>query len=157
MNQCARLFSAFIVVVMMLAGFGAASASGTVTLVASDDCYVVGDTVSFTLSNGLDSTIYMPHSPVWSVWDATADTLIFPGSVFWVVVALGADSSETYKWPQIDYHLNQVGQGPYRVEVTYSPTLEPWNPNVTVQDSFYVGGASDVEVGTWGSIKSMYR
>lgn len=157
MNQCARLFSLLTAGAIILAGFGAASASGTVTLVASDDCYVVSDTVSFTLTNGLDSTIYMPHSPVWSIWDAGADTLIFPASVFWVVVPLGPDSSETYKWPQIDYHLNQVSQGPYRVEVTYSPTLEPWNPNFTVQDSFYVGGASAVEVGTWGSIKSLYR
>jgi hypothetical protein len=142
---------------VLLLACGMATASGTVTLVASEDCYVVGDTVSFTLTNGLDSTIYMPHSPVWSVWDAAADTVVYPYIVLWVIVPFGPDSSETFNWPQVDYHLNQVGQGPYEVKVTYSPTLVPWNPAFTVQDSFYVGGASDIEEGTWGSIKSMYR
>jgi hypothetical protein len=157
MKGRAWLYSAVIAAALVAAGFSAASAAGTVTLVASDDCYAVGDTVSFTLANGRDSTIYMPHSPVWSIWDAAADTLVYPSIVLWVIVSLGPDSSETYKWPQIDYHFNQVSQGSYLVTVTYSPTLEPWNPNFTVQDSFYVGGASTVEAGTWGSIKSMYR
>jgi hypothetical protein len=157
MKSYPRSFSVIMAVAVVLVGFEAASAQDTVTLVTSDDCYVVGDTVSFTLTNNLDSTIYMPHSPVWSIWDATGDTLVYPSTVFWVVVPFGADSSETYKWPQIDYHLNQVPQGPYWVEVTYSPQLEPWNPAFTVTDSFYVGGASVTEQGTWGSIKSMYR
>ena len=157
MKSCARLFPIIIAVAMALAGAGVVSAGGTVTLEASEDCYVVGDTVSFTLTNGLDSTIHMPHSPVWSVWCATGDTVVYPNIVFWVIVPLGPDSSETYKWPQTDYHLNQVAQGPYWVEVTYSPQLVPWNPSYTVTDSFYVGGASATEQGTWGSIKSLYK
>ncbi len=157
MNQRARLFSSILVMIAASAACGAACAQGTVTLEVSQDCYVVGDTVSFTLTNNLDSTIYMPHSPVWSIWDTAADSLVYPYNVFWLITSLGPDSSETFKWPQIDYHLNQVGQGPYRVQVTYSPSLEPWNPNFTVQDSFYVGGASAADAGTWGSIKAMYR
>lgn len=157
MKQCYRLFSVIVAVAAVLGAFGAASQQDSVTLVTSEDCYVVGDTVSFTLTNNRDSTIYMPHSPVWSIWDATGDTLVYPASVFWIVVPLGADSSETYRWPQIDYHLNQVPQGPYWVEVTYSPQLEPWNPAFTVTDSFYVGGATATEYGTWGRIKSIYR
>jgi hypothetical protein len=157
MEHRARLFAAILAVALVLAGLGAAFAQGTVTLEASSDCYAVGDTVRFTLTNNTDSTIYMPYSPVWSVWDASADTLVYPYLVFWVTVPLGPDSSETYLWPQFDYHLNQVSQGPYWVEVTYSPQLVPWNPNSTVIDSFYVGGASATEPGTWGSIKSMYK
>lgn len=157
MKSCKSLFAAIIVVAVVLVGFQAASGQGTVTLEASSDCYAVGDTVRFTLMNGSDSTIYMPHSPVWSVWDASADTLVFPALVLWIIVGLGPDSSATYQWPQIDYHLNQVSQGPYRVEVTYSPQMSPWNPNSTVTDSFYVGGASATEPSTWGRIKSLYR
>ncbi len=157
MKPCARLFATIVTVALVLIGLGVAFAQGTVTLEASSDCYAVGDTVRFTLTNNRDSTIYMPHSPVWSVWDASGDTLVYPASVWWVIVPLGPDSSETYKWPQIDYHFNQVGEGPYWVEVTYSPRMVPWNPNFTVTDSFYVGGASTTEPGTWGSIKSLYR
>ena len=157
MRLCYRMFSVFLAVAAVLLGLQAAFAQGSVTLVCSDDCYVVGDTVSFTLTNGLDSTIHMPCSPAWSVWCATGDTLIFPNTVFWVITPFGPDSSETYKWPQIDYHLNQVAQGPYWVELTYSPTLEPWNPAFTVTDSFYVGGSSVTKPGTWGSIKSIYK
>lgn len=157
MNRCARPFLLMFAAAIVFAGFGGASADGTVTLLASDDCYAVGDTVSFTLTNDLDSAIYMPHLPVWSVWDAGADSVVYPQDVFWVVVSLPGDSSATYEWPQTDYHQNQVSQGLYRVKVTYSPTLEPWNPSFTVQDSFYVGGASDVEARTWGKIKSLYR
>ena len=157
MKSCASLFAAIVAVAVVLIGFQAASGQGTVTLEASSDCYAVGDTVRFTLTNNTDSTIQMPHSPVWSVWDASGDTLVYPALVFWVTVPLGPDSSETYQWPQIDYHLNQVSQGPYWVEVTYSPQLVHWNPNFTVTDSFYVGGASATEQSTWGSIKSLYR
>ena len=157
MSLSDRLTCAVSAVAVILVLAACAFAQSSVTLVASEDCYVVGDTVSFTLSNGLDSAIYLPCSPAWSVWDATGDTLVFPNTVFWVITSFGADSSETYKWPQIDYHLNQVAQGPYWVEITYSPTLEPWNPAYTVTDSFYVGGASTTEYGTWGRIKSMYR
>ena len=157
MKNCESLSVLILAVAVMAIGCQAAYAQGTVTLDASSDCYAVGDTVRFTLANGLDSTIYMPYSPVWSVWCATGDTLVFPNLVYWVTVPLGPDTSETYTWPQIDYHLNQVSQGPYWVEVTYSPQLVPWNPSFTVTDSFYVGGASAAEPSTWGSIKALCR
>ena len=132
-------------------------AQGTVTLEASASCYAVGDTVAFTLANDRDSTIWMPHDPVWSIWDTSADTLIYPYYVFWVIVSLGPDSSATYQWPQIDYHFNQVAQGNYAVNVGYSKRLEPWNAGNTVTDTFYIGGASMVEPGTWSGIKALYR
>jgi hypothetical protein len=140
-----------------LAGFAMASAQDSVILETSEYCYTVGDTVSFTLTNNRDSTIHIPHSPEWSVWDASGDTLIFPSTVFWVIVSLPADSSDTYYWPQIDYHLNQVAQGTYWVEVTYSPQLVPWDPSFTVTDTFYIGGASATDLSTWGNIKGLYR
>ena len=154
---CVRLLCSTMVLATMIAMAAAASAQDSVTLETSEYCYTVGDTVSFTLTNNRDSTIYMPHSPVWSIWDVSADTLIFPSPVFWIIVPLGPDSSETYDWPQIDYHLNQVSQGSYAVEVGYSPQLEPWDPSYTVTDTFYVGGASPVELGTWGGIKALYK
>jgi hypothetical protein len=117
----------------------------------------VGDTVDFTLANGRDSTIWMPHDPVWSIWDATADTLIYPYYVLWVIVSLGPDSSVTYQWPQIDYHLNQVSQGNYAVNIGYSKRMNPWDASHTVTDTFYIGGPSRVEPGTWSSIKALYR
>ena len=110
MRPCVRLLCSTMVLAAMIAVAAAASAQDSVTLETSEYCYTVGDTVSFTLTNNRDSTIYMPHSPVWSIWDVSADTLIFPSPVFWIIVPLGPDSSETYDWPQIDYHLNQVSQ-----------------------------------------------
>jgi hypothetical protein len=145
------------VVAAALAGAATVAAQGSVTLETSDYCYTVGDTVSMTLTNNRASRIYMPHSPVWSIWDVSADTLIYPSTVFWIIVPLGPDSSETYKWPQIDYHLNQVSQGSYWVEVGYSNQMEPWDPSNTVTDTFYIGGASNTDRGTWGGIKALYR
>jgi hypothetical protein len=157
MKPCVRLFCCTMVLAAMLAVVAAACAQDSVTLETSEYCYTVGDTVSFTLTNNRDSTIYMPHSPVWSIWDVSADTLVYPSTVFWVIVPLGPDSSETYTWPQIDYHFNQVSQGNYSVEVGYSPQMVPWDPSYTVTDTFYVGGASALELGTWGGIKALYK
>jgi len=154
---CSRFFSGVLVPIFMLAVCFTAVAQGSVTLETSEACYAVGDTVSFTLYNGRDSTIYMPHDPVWSVWDASADTLIYPQFVLWVSVPLGPDSSLTYDWPQIDYHLNQVSQGNYAVSVGYSKRMSPWDASHTVTDTFYIGGASRVEPGTWSGIKALYR
>jgi hypothetical protein len=156
-KACARLFVSAVVFVAVLGGLAAVSAQDSVTLEASESCYAVGDTVAFTLTNNRDSTIYMPCSPEWSIWDTSADTLIYPNTVFWVIVPLGPDSSETYKWPQFDYHLNQVSQGTYAVNITYSPQLVPWDPSYTVTDTFYIGGASAVEPGTWGGIKRLFK
>ncbi len=156
MSPCSRVCLC-LAALSLAAACSAASAQGLVTLNASQSCYAVGDTVAFTLYNGRDSTIYMPHDPVWSVWDATADTLVFPSTVFWVIVPLGPDSSATYLWPQIDYHLNQVSAGNYAVDVGYSKRMDPWDASHTVTDTFYIGGASRIEPGTWSSIKALYR
>jgi hypothetical protein len=157
MNMAIRLLSLVGLAILTVGMLAFETASADVTLETSMECYAVGDTVYFTLDNQRDSTIYMPCSPPWSVWDASADTLVFPGTVFWVIVGLGPDSSETYGWSQIDYHLNQIAQGTYWVEITYSRRLDPWNAAFTVADTFYVGGASAVDVSTWGRIKGMYR
>jgi hypothetical protein len=157
MNSAMRLVCLSGLVIFTLGVFTCEAQATDVTLESSEDCYAVGDTVYFTLSNHRDSTIYMPCLPPWSIWDASADTLVYPGTVFWVIVGLGPDSSETYGWSQIDYRLNQVTQGTYWVEVTYSRRLNPWNAAFTVVDTFYVGGASSLEVSTWGRVKALYR
>jgi hypothetical protein len=130
-----------------------------VTLETSADCFEVGDTVSFTLTNDRDSTIYMPHEPPWLVYDASADTLIFPSTVLWVIVPLGGNSSATYEWDQRDYHLNQVPEGTYSVKISYSEQLDPWDLS-TVSDTFDVKTecpGTGVETTNWGSIKRLFR
>lgn len=157
MRPCSSSWSLLAALALLTIFSSAVSAQGEVTLDASRSCYAVGDTVAFTLYNGRDSTIYMPHDPVWTIWDASADTLVFPSAVFWVIVPLGPDTSATYHWTQIDYHLNQVSAGSYAVSVTFSRRMEPWDASHTVTDTFYVGGASVEEQGTWSSIKALYR
>jgi hypothetical protein len=157
MNFAARLLCLVGLVVFALGMSAFEAIADEVTLETLEDCYAVGDTVHFTLTNNRDSTIHMPCLPPWSIWDASADTLVYPNTVFWMIVGLGPDSSETYGWSQIDYHFNQVPQGQYWVEITYSRRLVPWNPAFTVADTFSIGGASSLDTGTWGSIKSLYR
>jgi hypothetical protein len=138
---------------------GAAVFADEVTLETSLECFEIGDTVTFTLTNNRDSTIYMPHDPPWLVFDASADTLIYPSIVLWVIVTLGGDSSATYDWDQIDYHWNQVPEGTYWVQISYSEQLEPWELN-TVADTFEVKTdcpSTGTEGATWGSIKRLFR
>lgn len=157
MKLCARGLPWLVLLAAGLVGVATVAAQDSVTLETSEACYAVGDTVSITLTNNRDSRIYMPHSPPWSIWDASADTLIWPSMVFWVIVPLGPDSSETYKWSQVDNHFNQVPEGSYWVEVNYSHQLEPWDASNTVTDTFYIGGPSATEPGTWGGVKALYR
>jgi len=136
-----------------------AAGGDEVTLESAFDCYEAGDTVSFTLTNDRDSTIYMPHSPVWVVYDLSADTLVFPLNVFWVIVPLGPDSSETYVWDQKDYLSTQVDTGEYVVRVSYSERMEPWELNA-LADTFAIREdcpSTATWETTWGSLKSLFR
>jgi hypothetical protein len=143
------------VAVVLLGSVAALPFRQEVTLQTSAGCYAVGDSVRFTLSNGLDSTIYFTHLPVWSIWDDAADTLVFPLFVFWVITGLGPDSSATYAWDQRDYGGNQVAAGTYRVEVDYN--LGQPGTGATVADTFLIGGQSPTQLTSWGAIKSMWR
>ena len=150
-----------LLVTMMLVFAGALSASVAqdVTLDASRDCYELGDSVSFTLTNNRNSTIYMPHDPTWTVFDAGADTLVYPSVYLWVIVTLAGNSAVTYTWTQTDYHSNSVPAGRYWVEVSYSPQMDPWAVT-TVADTFDIKvncPSTALEASSWGSIKRLYR
>jgi len=156
MSMVYRLFPIALLAALLLGG---PAAAGEVTLESTLDCYEVGDTVSFTLTNGLDSTIHMPHSPVWAVFDLAADTLIYPSLVLWVIVPLGPDSSETYVWDQKDYFFTQVDTGRYEVRVSYSEQLDPWELNAladtfAIQEECPSTGTNET---TWGSLKALFR
>jgi hypothetical protein len=142
--------------VVLLGSLAAVPDRQEVTLQTSAECYAVGDTVRFTLTNGLDSTIYFPCLPVWSIWDNTADTLVYPQIVLWVITGLGPDSSETYAWDQRDYGGSQVATGTYRVEVRYSRQMDPWNL-VSVADTFQIGGPTPTESMSWGALKALWK
>lgn len=130
-----------------------------VTLVTSSGCYELGDTVSFTLTNNLDSTIYMPRSPVWTIYESASDSLVYPSVVLWIIVPLSGNSDATYTWPQTDHHGNAVAAGTYWVEVRYSPQMEPWVVS-TVADTFDIKAScpsTAVDPATWGSIKRLFH
>ena len=139
--------------------FAQPAPAGEVTLTALQDCYEPGDTVSFTLANDRDSTIYMPHDPVWTIYDNIADTLVYPSLVLWVIVSLPGDSSATYTWNQDDYHFNPVPAGTYRVDISYSPQMDPWSLS-TVSDTFDLKSdcpSTASDRGTWGEVKRLFR
>ena len=69
MSSLQRRRAMLVLVVVLLGSLAASPHRQEVTLQTSAECYAIGDTVSFTLTNGRDSTIYFPCLPVWSIWD----------------------------------------------------------------------------------------
>ena len=154
MNRNVRAFGFGLLVSAFLAGMAAWSSADEITFETSAECYALGDTVDFTLDNGSDSTLTFYYLPQWSIWDASADTLVFPQYVLWVVTTFAPDSTQTWSWDQNDYMGNPVSAGSYWVELTFD--FGAAGP-VTMADTFAVGGASPVESVSWGAIKSLYR
>ena len=139
--------------------FAVSALAGEVTLTVAHDCFEPSDTVSFTLFNGRDSTIHINHVPVWTIYDNTADTLIYPPLVVGVLVSLEGDSSATYTWDQTDYHFITVPAGTYRVDISYSPQMDPWSLRV-VSDTFDLKAdcpTTAYETETWGEVKRLFR
>jgi hypothetical protein len=129
-----------------------------VLLSTSRPCYAPGDTVSFTLSNQRSSSIFMPYSPAWDVFDATGFQ-VAPLIHFTVVIELPGETTVTYAWLQNDHDGNQVHSGAYRVEVAYSPQMNPWNPMLlsmafVIDESCSATAAAPVP---WSQIKGLYR
>lgn len=154
MNGIARVLGFGLLLFLFLTGLVAWSSADEITFQTSADCYALGDTVDFTLYNGSDSTLTFYFLPQWSVWDASADTLVFPQYVLWVVTTFAPDSTQTWSWDQSNYMGNPVSAGTYWVELTFD--LGSAGP-VTMADTFMVGGVSPVESASWGAIKSLYR
>ena len=110
--------------------------------------------MSFTLANNSDSVLWVSHIPVWSIRDVSADSLVYPLSVFWGYVSLDTSESATYTWDQRDYHGTQVTAGTYLVAV--SGTLGMLGQAVAVADTFDIGGASATIPDSWGTLKSRW-
>ncbi len=133
--------------------------AGEVTLDTDVGCYEVGDTVSFTFTNGLNDTIWTPHSPPWAIWDASVDTLIYPSLAFWVVTPLDASSSLNFSWDQDDYLFHPVSTGTYWVKISYSEALDPWSLN-TLIDTFEISdscGTTATLQTSWSMVKKLFH
>lgn len=154
MRPNSRVLGFGLIVTAFLCGVVALSTADDITFQTSAECYALGDTVDFTLSNGSDSTLTFYYLPQWSIWDASTDTLVFPQIVLWVVTTFAPDSTQTWSWDQNDYTGNPVSAGSYWVELTFGMGS---GGSVTMADTFTVGGASPVESASWGAIKALYR
>ncbi len=155
MRLATRLSLAAAVCCLLLAGTAAISSRSDLTIETDATSYCSGDTVCFTITNNSDSTVWINNLPGWSVWDASADTLILPLYVFWAMWSIDPDSSEIDCWTQIDYHLNQVPQGQYYVKIT--GTLGNGGGSVTAADTFNITGASPVAEESWSRFKTNWR
>lgn len=159
MNYRHGVLSAAVLTAIVFGGWTALGIAGEVTLETDTDCYEIGDTVSFSFSNGLNDTIWTPCDPPWVIWDATGDTLIYPSLVFWVVSAIDSNSSVIYHWDQDDFLFNSVSTGTYCVEISYSEAFDPWNL-ISVADTFEIKdtcGTTAREPLSWGKIKKLFR
>lgn len=154
MKRSAQVLALVVLAFFLLVGAAFAPTSNEITLNTSKTCYASGDTVAFTLTNASDSVLWMPHLPVWSIHDVSADSLVYPLFVYWMYVSLDTSASATYKWDQRDYHGTQVSAGSYLVEV--GGTLGMLGPGVSVADTFDIGGASGAVPETWGRVKSFW-
>ena len=155
MRIATRLCLAVAVVCLLLAGTAAVSSRSDLTIETDAATYCSGDTVCFTITNNSDSTLWISNMPGWSVWEAAADTLIFPLYVLWAMWSIDPDSSVMDCWPQIDYHLNQVPQGKYYV--TIDGVLGNGGPSASAVDTFTITGASSVSPTSWSEAKSRWR
>ena len=156
MRLATRLSLAVAVCCLLLAGTAATSSRSDMTIETDAASYCSGDTVCFTITNNSDSLLWISNLPGWTVWDASADTLIYPLYVLWVMWSIDSDSSATGCWPQIDYHLNQVPAGQYYVKT--DGVLGTGGPGVSAADTFSITtGASPAEEESWSTIKSFWR
>ena len=130
-----------------------------VTLSTSRPCYAPGETVAFVLANSLESTIFMPHSPVWDVFETATGSQVAPAFVYDTIVALDGHGSATDTWNQRDYDGNAVNAGEYRVEVRYSASWRPW-VLTTIVATFEISGScptTAVDRMQWGRFKGLFR
>jgi hypothetical protein len=155
MRSVLAVCSIVVIVALAIAGSVASSGRGSVTLQTSASSYCSGDTVSFTLANDTDSSLWLIYAPPWSVHSVSPDSLIVPLYVYWLYWSVGPDSSITYTWNQKDYHGNQVPQGSYYVKV--SGSLGQQGQAVTVVDTFSVTGASGAVPTSWGGLKAGWK
>ena len=153
-----RFGTIVLAVVSMLQLHATPARAQDVLLSTSRPCYAPGDTVSFTLTNHRPSSIFMPDSPPWDVFDATGFQ-VAPLIHFTVVIELRGGTAVTYSWLQNDHDGNQVHSGAYRVEVAYSPQMNPWNPMLlsmpfVIEERCSATAAASVP---WSQIKGLYR
>lgn len=130
-----------------------------VTLSTSRPCYAPGETVSFVLANALESTIFMPHWPVWAVFEAATGSPVAPAVAYDFIVSLDGHGSATDTWNQRDYDGNAVNAGEYRVEVRYSASWRPW-VLTTIVATFEISGScptTAVDRVQWGRFKGRFR
>jgi len=139
-------------VLLAASAFTTALVRDEVTITTDRECYALGDTVTITVTNNLDSTSTMFSQPPWTIYEASTDSFVCC-YVYHVIIYLAGHDSLVYEWPQIDYLLNPVQAGSYYVTMGYQ---DPSGLH-TVSDTFEVGGLSSSEQTSWGHLKSQWR
>lgn len=130
-----------------------------VTLSTSSPCYAPGESISFVLTNSRDATIYMPHVPVWDVFQTATGSYVAPAFVFDVILSLDSHGSATDSWNQRHYDGHMAGEGEYRIEVAYSVRFNPWVLTTTAT-TFEISGScptTGVEGIQWHRFKNLFR
>lgn len=130
-----------------------------VTLETSKNCYAVGETVYFTVTNGLSDWIAFIHDPIYEIRDSTG-TEIFPVMHGEWLVYFEPGHAETFSWTQEHAGGWQVPEGRYHITATWfidggGPFLQG-----VLADTLWIMQTSGVEPANclpWGRIKALFK
>lgn len=143
----------------VVTGIAMLCASEEVTLVISKQYYAVGETVYFTVTNGLADSIAFIYDPIYEVRDSTG-TEIFPVTHGEWLVYFEPGHSETLFWRQQYPNGSQVPEGMYYITAKWVVDMGPPDLQGILADTLWITQMSAVEpaIGlSWGRIKVLFR
>lgn len=92
------------------------TATKALTVTTNKMHYAPGESVIISATNTGDETINLRHSPGIEILNS-ADVIVWPSIVLWVLVPVSPGQTKTWTWDQKDgYTGQQVPDGLYRVE-----------------------------------------
>jgi hypothetical protein len=156
MVRCHRLIA---LTLLLAGGIALQSSASEVTLETSKEYYYVGETVDFTIANGSIFTIAFPMDPIYTICNDTG-TEVFPIIHADWLVFFDPGHWEDFAWQQCYEGGGQVPEGMYYITADHYPNTDPWEPKVSMADTFWISALSSVEprlYPSWGKIKSLFR
>lgn len=130
-----------------------------VTLEIFSECYLIGDTVYFAITNGLSSTVAFYQQPIYEIRDSSG-TEIYPVVHIPWIIHFEPAHSDTFFWTQQYSEGGQVPEGMYYITASWYVQSGPPDPGGTAADTLWIAETSGVEPPfffSWGRVKALFK
>jgi hypothetical protein len=130
-----------------------------VTLEISKNCYTIGETVYFTVRNGMSDSIAFIYDPIYEIRDSTG-TEIFPVIHAEWLVFFEPGHAETLDWPQEYPNGSQVPDGRYHITAEWFVEGGPPDLGGILADTLWILPTSGVQPpspSSWGRIRALFE